>query len=403
MISPPVAFFCVPHGGHFNQMQALIRAAVRDGMDVVVFTDVALAGVVDATGARFADLFAGRSVADDTSVPQPCRYVTFAGRFGDEVAAQARALGVRLVVSDSMAVIGRVVATALDVPYVNVCGGHNVHPDRVLTELAEDPRVAVSEHCLEAVDRLRDHFGLVDPSPFSYVAPPSTVLNVYCEPPEYLTDDDRRAWEPIVFFGCLPSPADLVGPGAPTPAAFAAGADEKLYVSFGTIIWRYYAAEAIACLRAVTAAVAERPGTSALVSLGGADVQQSVIEELDGPNVRVESFVDQWQVLAQADAFVTHHGLNSTHEAVFHTVPMLSYPFFADQPDLARKSQDFGLAMPLVTAPRAEVSVGAVHAALAELRSERDRLGTALRRARGWETEVIARRPAAIQQILELV
>ena len=403
MISPPVAFFCVPHGGHFNQTRALIRAAVRDGMDVVVFTDVALAGVVGATGARFADLFSDRSVADDTSVPHPCRYVTFAGRFGDQVAAQARALGVRLVVSDSMAVIGRVVAAALNVPHVNVCGGHNLHPDRFLTQLAGDQRVAVSAHCLEAVDRLRGHFGLVDASPFSYVAPPSPVLNVYCEPPQYLSDEDRRAWEPVVFFGCLPSPADLAGPGAPTPAAFASGADEKLFVSFGTIVWRYFAAEAIACLRAVTAAVAVRPGTSALVSLGGADVQPSVIEELERSNVRVESFVDQWQVLAQADAFITHHGLNSTHEAVFHTVPMLSYPFFGDQPALARKSQDFGLALPLVTAPRAEVSVGAVHAALGELRAERDRLGTALRRARGWEAEVIARRPAAIQQILSLI
>jgi UDP:flavonoid glycosyltransferase YjiC (YdhE family) len=403
VISPPVAFFCVPHGGHFIQTQALIRAAVRDGMDVVVFTDVALAGVVGATGARFADLFADRSVADDTSVPHPCRYVTFAGRFGDEVVAQARALGVRLVVSDSMAVIGRVVATALGVPHVNVCAGHNVHPDRFLTQLAGDPRVAVSEHCLQAVDRLRDHFGLVAPSPFSYVAPPSPVLNVCCEPPQYLGDEDRRAWEPLVFFGCLPSPADLAGVGAPTTAAFASGADEKLYVSFGTIVWRYFAAEAIACLRAITAAVAERPGMSALVSLGGADVQQSVIEELKGPNVRVENFVDQWQVLAQADAFITHHGLNSTHEAVFHTVPMLSYPFFWDQPALARKSQDFGLAQPLVKTPRAEVTVGAVHAALHELHSERDRLGTALRRARGWETEVIAGRTAAIHQIRALI
>ena len=37
----------------------------------------------------------------------------------------------------------------------------------------------------------------------------------------------------------------------------------------------------------------------------------------------------------EADLFVTHHGLNSTHEAIFNRVPMLSYPFFWDQPGLA--------------------------------------------------------------------
>jgi UDP:flavonoid glycosyltransferase YjiC (YdhE family) len=53
---PPVAFFGVPHGSHFNQTRALISAAVRQGLDVVVFTDVSLADAVRASGARFADL-----------------------------------------------------------------------------------------------------------------------------------------------------------------------------------------------------------------------------------------------------------------------------------------------------------------------------------------------------------
>ena len=46
--------------------------------------------------------------------------------------------------------------------------------------------------------------------------------------------------------------------------------------------------------------------------------------------------------------FVTHHGLNSTHEAIYHRTPMLSYPFFGDQPYLANRCRDLGLSVPLV-------------------------------------------------------
>jgi UDP:flavonoid glycosyltransferase YjiC (YdhE family) len=286
---------------------------------------------------------------------------------------------------------------------VNVCAGHNVHADQLLRRLDDDSRVEISGVCLAAAARLRDHFGLEDASPFSYVAPPSPVLNVYCEPRQYLSDAQREAWEPVVFFGSVRSPSDVISPGRSAPPAFTADADLKLYVSFGTIVWRYFAPEAIACLRSISAAVARRPEISGLISLGGAAVDPSVISELQAPNVRVESYVDQWEVLARADAFITHHGLNSTHEAVFQTVPMLSYPFFGDQPALAHKAQDFGLAIPLVATPRSEVRVDEVHAALDELHRRHDRLEATLGEARDWELDVIDRRPAAVRRILTLV
>jgi len=65
------------------------------------------------------------------------------------------------------------------------------------------------------------------------------------------------------------------------------------------------------------------------------------------PNVRVVEYADQWEALRESDVFITHHGLNSTHEAVFNRVPMISYPFFGDQPALAAKCRRFGSAVPL--------------------------------------------------------
>ena len=101
--------------------------------------------------------------------------------------------------------IGRVVATKLGVPRVNVCAGHNVVPARFLEMLKNDPRVRLSPACGRAADVLRESYGVTDASPFSYVASLSPDLNLYCEPPEFLAAHDREVFEPLEFFGSLPS------------------------------------------------------------------------------------------------------------------------------------------------------------------------------------------------------
>jgi UDP:flavonoid glycosyltransferase YjiC (YdhE family) len=120
------------------------------------------------------------------------------------------------------------------------------------------------------------------------------------------------------------------------------------------------------------------------------------------PNVAVVRTVDQWRVLSECDVFVTHQGLNSTHEAIFHRVPMISYPFFWDQPALAEKCRQFGLALPLTGVPRGDVSMADVAAAWERFECERDAMRAALEIAREWELAVMAERPNVIRQIRDL-
>lgn len=391
-----VAFFCSPVVGHFRRCLPLIEGCLRHGADVTVHTGDAFADDVRAAGARFVDLFAGRRLEDiDDSRPYGSRQVTFAGRFGDTVVEEVRAYGPDLVLTDSSTVVGRVVAGALGIPYVSVRAGHCILP-RFRAVVAADPRTRISDGCLEAAAALRDRFGVADASPFAQVAPLSPHLNVVCEPPQFLTGGERRAFAPVVFFGSLPSEL----PRARRPAA--AGDGERLYVSFGTIAWRYFADEAIAAMRAIARAIDSRPGASALVSLGGAAVDPDVVRRIARPSVEVRSYVDQPEALASSDVFVTHHGLNSTHEAVAHGVPMLSYPFWWDQPALAERCQSLGLAVALAPQPRAALDPEQVHAGLDRVQAERARLQRGLATARGWEEAVIAERDAAMRRILDL-
>lgn len=405
MSMPTVVVFAMTEVGHFQRLYPLI--AGLSGMDaqVHVFTDRRFRGAVEEAGGTFVDML-GRyplSRVDEESVPFPCRFVTFAGHYAEEIAAEVEAIGPSLIVCDTFAVIGRVVARLLDLPHVNVCNGHNLEPRRTMAELKVDQPQRISPDCERAVELLRGRYGMSDASPYSYLDGISPLLNVYCEPPAFLSPGERAAFEPIAFHGSLPPPESIESP--PPDACrdlFPADAELKVYASFGTVIWRYWPGEALRALTAISDAVERRAGASALLSLGGFDVGDAARRRLERPRVSVEAYVDQWRALTAADAVITHNGLNSTHEAIFCEVPMVSYPFFGDQPSLARRCWELGVAVPMVEEPRGALDEGAVHRALDELTTDRQRMIERLATARSWELETIAGRPAVWERVIAL-
>lgn len=397
------AVFAMGERGHFKRMLPIIDGLMKAGVRMHVFTDGRFREDVARTGANFIDLFAGHTVedADATSTPIPCRFVTFAGMYGDLIAKEAARLRPSLVVHDSFAVIGQVVANHLGVARVSVCAGHNLAPVPTLEALGRDPRVRLDARCRLAVQALKDRHGMADASPFSYVSTISPNLNLYCEPPQFLRPEARAPFEPIAFFGSLwPE-----GAAREKPAGSAFGHNPRpptrVYASFGTVVWRYYQDAALAAFKALAEALANRTDAEGIVSLGGAHLATEAAA-LKSPNVRIEHYSDQWQILRDASVYMTHQGLNSTHEAVYHCVPMISYPFFSDQPGLAARCQELGLAVPLVDTLRGGVSASDVHAALDRIAVSRTRMKERLAIAREWEIEIIRERPAVIDRMIGL-
>jgi MGT family glycosyltransferase len=396
----------MPEAGHFQRLRALISDLAASGFEPHVFTDRRFAPEVERAGGRFVDLFAGRSLAaaDDESIPFPCRYVSFAAHYADSVIAEVKALAPALVIYDTFAAIGPVVGRALAIPYVNVCAGHNMDPARLDALLANHPRVDVSDACHRAVDALHARYGIADASPFLYLTGLSPHLNLYCEPPEFLSETERGAFEPVVFYGSLPGASELEARAREhAPSPFGDAPDEfKLYASFGTVAWRYWPAQALEALQSIAVAVARAPSARALISLGGTRLDSEPLDSLEHPNVQVADYVDQWQVLREADVFITHQGMNSTHEAIYNRVPMLSYPFFSDQPGLAETCARLGLAMPLTQAVRAPVAPEAVAGAADALSEQRESFLGRLEAARNWELQVIADRPSVVERVSAL-
>jgi UDP:flavonoid glycosyltransferase YjiC (YdhE family) len=388
----------MPERGPVCHAVALGRELVMAGIKVHAFATRQFAALFRAAGIEFHDLYEDRPInqADSTSVPVPCRYVTFAAVFGDSLSKSIEKLRPDLLVYDSFAVAALVVSRNLSIPAVSIVAGHNMPPAPTVAELEIDPRVALSPACLEAVEVLRGEYGIADASPFSYASTLSPLLNVIPEPEQFYLREEAIAFAPCVFFGSIDrEDHESV---SKLPKLRPESCVGHIYACFGTVASRYYASTITAAIKTLGDVAAACPELSFTISLGGAD-----LNDISMPaSVRIRPFVDQWEILRRSEAYITHHGVNSTHEAVYLETPMISYPFFYDQPKLALRCQQLGLAVPLVKEPRARVEPAEVIAALRDVQNNREAMRRRLEEARGWELEALERRGGIIQKMLDL-
>lgn len=61
------------------------------------------------------------------------------------------------------------------------------------------------------------------------------------------------------------------------------------------------------------------------------------------PNVEIARYVPQLDVLNHADAFISHAGMNSAMEALYHQVPLITVPQMQEQVVVAERIEELGL------------------------------------------------------------
>ena len=103
------------------------------------------------------------------------------------------------------------------------------------------------------------------------------------------------------------------------------------------------------------------------------------------PSVVVRRFVPQLAVLRDAALFVTHGGMNSVTEALYHGVPLIVYPQVHDQLIVARRVAELGAGVVLRGTPGVAAIRRAAERVLAEprYRARAAALGATLRAAGG--------------------
>jgi len=127
-------------------------------------------------------------------------------------------------------------------------------------------------------------------------------------------------------------------PGQPLPDWWSGDSRPLVYVSFGSVAGTMPTAGTL--YAAVYEAAAELPAR-VLLTLGQPDADVEALGAAPA-NLRVERWVAPADVLAQADAVVSHGGFGTTLGAIAAGLPLVVVPLFGDQPDNARRVEAVG-------------------------------------------------------------
>ena len=316
--------------GHFNPLVPFARAFERAGHEVLFAGPPDLAGAVEGAGFRFWPLDPppedelGAVWSRVPELPQDEQNAVVVGQiFGrlNTTAALPRMLAAcedwrpDLVVREPNEYSGALAAEL-----------HGIRHARIAIGLSSSEELALGLVASE-IDAIRRAQGL-PPDPDASVLRGSPYLSVF---PASLDEGDQ------------PDTHRFRDPGWDAPQAELPDwwpgreADPLVYVTFGSVAGGF--PQALPAFAMVLQAVAELP-VRVLLTVGR-DLDTGALPDAP-PNVRIEHWVPQQDVLGHAAAAVVHGGSGSTLGAIAAGVPLVVVPLFADQPQNARRVAEVG-------------------------------------------------------------
>ncbi|MGF9905692.1 macrolide family glycosyltransferase [Brevibacillus porteri] len=157
--------------------------------------------------------------------------------------------------------------------------------------------------------------------------------------------------------------------------------DKVVYISMGSILTKD-----VELYKLCFAAFQDIPAQFVLSC--GKDTELRALGDHIPPNFIIEPYVPQLEVLQQADAFITHAGMNSTSEALYFHVPLVMIPLSSDQPIVAKRVEELGAGIML---DRGQLTPTALKDALLQVLNESSykeramQVGDSLRNAGGYQ------------------
>ena len=124
----------------------------------------------------------------------------------------------------------------------------------------------------------------------------------------------------------------FIGPSIrPIKEPFEKRAEKTVYVSMGTVNQNreFYRN----CIRAL-----EQTDWQVIISMGTNTEHFDHVPE----NIEIHESVDQMAVLSIADAFLTHCGMNSASEGLYFQVPLVLFPQTPEQGAVAKRTEELG-------------------------------------------------------------
>ena len=331
-----IAWFCIPAWGHTNPTVEVVRALTARGHQVRYYTFAPFREKLEAAGAeaRLCDAFMPPPPPDmERRVGRD--FASMVGLLTDitlameaPVCRELEAWRPDLLVADSVCLWGKLFAWKLKLPWV--CSTTTFAFNRETAALMR-PGLAEAARMALGLGRIRRDMARLRQRGY-----PAEDLRQLLE---NRADTDTIVYTSRLFQPMAETFGDrfaFVGPSLPRLPTRSRRRDRPLvYISLGTVMHR-------------------RPGfyRACFQALGGRDLDVilSVGEATDPAalgqipdNFQVERRVDQLAVLAKADAFLTHCGMNSANEAIFCQVPAILFPQQGEEAAVADRMEALGL------------------------------------------------------------
>ena len=355
-----IVFFCIPAHGHTNPTLGVVRELVSRGHQVWYYSYNALREKIEATGATFVscddyDMEQKLTPKDATRIGSDMAFSTkilvdTTLALDDKVCADMLQLKPDCIVADSMAVWGKAVAMKLGIPFVSstTTFAFNQHSAKIMKQSAGDllrmilsmPKVG------KQIKRLQDK---------GY--PIKNILDII----QNDTNTHTVVYTSPEFQPCAETFSDkyaFVGPSIrPAESSFEKTRQKLVYISMGTVN-----NDMLPLYKRCIAAFADTDDQ--VVMSVGSLVSIADLGELP-ENVSVHAQVDQIAVLQQADAFITHCGMNSATEGLYFGVPLVMLPQTAEQRGVAERVSQLGAGIRLTRTDAASI-LAAVRSVLAD-------------------------------------
>lgn len=353
-----IAWFCIPAHGHTNPTLGLVREMTRAGHEVTYFSFEEFREKIERAGAAFVscnsydfemeDKENGERVGKDMAFATEL-LVKATLALDEMVAEKVARLGPDLIVSDSVAYWGKLTAMKYGIPYVSstTTFAFNQYSSKYMKH-----GVFELLKMLLAMPKIKKHIRKLQEKGY----PVKGILDIVQNDNEtntivYTSKEFQPCADTFSHRYCF------IGPSIrPIEGEIEKTREKLIYISMGTVMKRkdFYRS----CVEAF-----RNTDYQVVIALGASEK-----EDMDLPeNIQVYGFVDQMAVLAKADVFLTHCGMNSASEALYYEVPLICFPQTPEQGAVAKRAEELGAGIRLAAGGKEEI-LGAARKILADSR-----------------------------------
>lgn len=344
-----IAWFCIPAAGHTNPTLAVVRHLTDAGHTVRYYSFKPFQEKLEAAGAVFIpvdDYCAemqlspadGKRVATDTAFATKVLVDTTLA-LDDAMLADLRIFQPDVIVADSMAMWGKLLAIKLGVPFVSstTTFAFNKESAKVMKQgLGDLFKLLLSLPKINNQLKRLQQRGYMVKSILDVVQNDNDT-NTVVYTSKYFQPSAESFSDKYTFAG----PSVTQRPPLPHSTKL-----PRVYISMGTVnndmpaLYR-------TCIQALA-------GKYELILSVGHQVDPVTLGDLP-PHVTVAQYVDQMVVLADCDAFLTHCGMNSVSEVLYCGVPLILFPQTAEQQGVANRTVELSAGLMLTDATEASI------------------------------------------------